>query len=826
VTAVLDGTPDALAAHRAAGSVRPTLVERYPARPAAASWAATRQGREQVMDLAGAASSDLPESRVQNSRRRGLPLLLDWLEEQPGQTWQDRWLASGADDARGQWGDLPAGWLRERGLLSKSRLELMTSSLLVLVGAGIIRPSLGWLLTGGRKRKLARNMIRARDPEGFARLSRACDDDPGITPHAQKHVLFRVSVIIAAKGGAVAGITIGDVLEILSAEDELRGKEPSGPATFRVLREAGIFGDGIPTLREIRDAGQRTVGELVDRYPLACRPVRDLIVDYLRERQPSIDYVTLKNRAYELARCFWADLEQHHPGIDSLRLTPEMAAAWKQRLRARVKTVTSGGKKIVVEVERLSCLDVMSSVRCFYLDLSEWALQDPARWGPWVAPSPVGSDDLDRRKAVRRRKARMDARTRDRLPVLPVLVSAAARWRKDVLALLEAGRQARPGEEFTAAGQTLIRSARPHASPGNVWAHDPAGGPHRLLNREEEHAFWAWAAIEVLRMTGCRVEELTELSHHSLVQYRLPDTGEIVPLLQIAPSKTDMERLILVSPELADVLSAVICRIRGCNGAVPLVRARDQYELIWLQQSPPLFQRRVRTEHHAFTGSMVNALLDEALGRTGLTDPSDGGSLRYTAHDFRRIFITDAVLNGLPPHIAQVIAGHQDITVTMGYKAVYPQEAIEAHRAFIARRRAIRPGEEYRTPSEEEWDAFLAHFEKRKVSVGTCARAFGTPCIHEHACVRCSLLRPSPGQRDRLEEIRANLHDRIAEAEREGWLGEVEGLKVSLAGAEDKLAQITASLQRKADAVQLGTPAFPDIAGRSPSARPAAEGTP
>ena len=639
-------------------------------------------------------------------------------------------------------------------------------------------------------------------------------------------MLFRAAVIIAAKGGTVAGITIGDVLEILAAEAGLRGKQPSGPATFRALREAGIFGDGIPTLREVRDAGQHTVEELVDRYPLACRPVRDLIVDYLRERQPSVNYVTLKNRAYELARCFWADLEQHHPGIDSLRLSREAAAAWKQRLRTRGKTVTSGGRKTVVEVERLSYLDVLSSVRCFYLDLAEWALQDPARWGPWVAPSPVSADDLDRRKAVRRRKARMDARTRDRLPVLPVLARAAGQWRRDALALLEAGRQARPGEEFTAAGQTLIRSARPHAAPGNVWAQEQAGGRHRFLNREEEHAFWAWAAIEVLRMTGCRVEELTELSHHSLVQYRLPGTGELVPLLQIAPSKTDMERLILVGPELADVLSAVICRVRGRDGTVPLVRARDQYELIWLPPSPLLFQRRVRTEHHAFTGSMVGTLLDEALARAGLTDPADGGPLRYTAHDFRRIFITDAVLNGLPPHIAQVIAGHQDISVTMGYKAVYPQEAIEAHRAFIARRRATRPSEEYRTPTDEEWDAFLAHFEKRKVSVGTCARAFGTPCIHEHACVRCALLRPDPAQRARLEEIRANLRDRIAEAEREGWLGEVEGLQVSLAGAEDKIAQLAASLRRRADAVQLGMPAFPDVAGRSSSARPGTEGTP
>ncbi|MCX5001044.1 hypothetical protein OHB05_00145 [Streptomyces sp. NBC_00638] len=41
-----------------------------------------------------------------------------------------------------------------------------------------------------------------------------------------------------------------------------------------------------------------------------------------------------------------------------------------------------------------------------------------------------------------------------------------------------------------------------------------------------------------------------------------------------------------------------------------------------------------------------------------------------------------------------------------------------------------------------------------------------------------------------MVEIRDNLVARIAEAEREGWLGEVEGLRVSLAGAEDKLAQL------------------------------------
>ena len=86
------------------------------------------------------------------------------------------------------------------------------------------------------------------------------------------------------------------------------------------------------------------------------------------------------------------------------------------------------------------------------------------------------------------------------------------------------------------------------------------------------------------------------------------------------------------------------------------------------------------------------------------------------------------------------------------------------------------------------------------------------------------MLWPDPAQRGRLAEIRDNLIARIAEAEREGWLGEIEGLRVSLAGTEDKLAQIDTALQRREQAVHLGMPAFPDIAGRS--VPPALEGNP
>jgi hypothetical protein len=441
-------------------------------------------------------------------------------------------------------------------------------------------------------------------------------------------------------------------------------------------------------------------------------------------------------------------------------------------------------------------------VRAFYLDLAQWAVEDPARWGPWAAPCPVRDADIARRGKERsRRKSRMDQRTRERIPVLPALLAKVDTDRQAAAGRLRAAETTAPGQLFTAAGQTLRRPARTHASAGRTWAQDPGSGKHRDLTLEEHKAFWTWAAVQVLRHTGIRIEELTELSHHSFIQYKLPATGELIPLLQIAPSKTDTERLLVISPELADVLSELITRIRGQDGTVPLVTAYDYHERVW---NPP-----------------IRELISDALASTGITDAS-GKPLRFVPHDFRRIFITDAIMHGMPPHIAQLIAGHRDIGVTLGYKAVYPEEVINAHRAFITRRRALRPAEEYRTPTEEEWAEFLGHFERRKLSLGTCGRSYATPCIHEHACIRCPLLRPDPAQRPRLAEIRDNLIARIGEAQREGWTGETEGLQISLAATEQKLAQMDQiTARRRTTVTHLGMPGHPPPSAASSPRRPA-----
>ena len=276
----------------------------------------------------------------------------------------------------------------------------------------------------------------------------------------------------------------------------------------------------------------------------------------------------------------------------------------------------------------------------------------------------------------------------------------------------------------------------------------------------------------------------------------------------------------MISPELADVLSIVLIRVRDQSGAVPVVAAYDRYERVWLPPMPVIFQRRIGIESRPVGIDGVRRLLNAALASAGLTD-AIGRPLTFTPHDFRRIFTTEAVLNGMPPHIAQLILGHKDINTTMGYKAVYPEEAINGHRAFIARRRELRPSEEYRAPTDEEWEEFLGHFERRKLALGDCGRAYGSSCIHEHSCVRCPLLRVGPAQGPRLEEIRDNLTARISEAKREGWTGESEGLQVSLAAANNKLAQVDGLIARRRSAVSLDMPSFPDIAGRT--AAPAKE---
>ncbi|MEU8702922.1 site-specific integrase [Streptomyces sp. NPDC048680] len=748
---------------------------------------------------------------TQSMRVVGARMLLDWLTTFPGATWQQRWLASPMPLNQRGWVDVVREW--GNGIDRKPTAASLQAGMLILMCADVVRPDLSWLGTS-QSRFLRPAFEAIRDPEGFARLER---DVPSVvrTTRDGSRALKVMAEIMAAYGGSTQDITVGDLLACLNSGSR-HAVRPTHYA-YTWLRQQGHFPPDSPnTLFLIKNRSRQVgPGELVDRYRLRCKPVRDLIVDYLAERQPSLDYSSLRQLSTTLAKSFWADLEQHHPGIDSLLLDPEVSDAWKKRIATKtVRKKNSDGSIQETVKPRVGAPGIKLTVRAFYLDIAQWAVDEPERWAPWVARCPISEAECSAKNHEARQKAQKDQRTRERLPVLPILVQAADRRLKEAKSRLDALRQAQAGSTFIVLGETFTVPRSTTRSDGRSgWAYDKAGR-RRDLSGEEKRAFWAWATIEILRHTGIRIEELRELSHHSIIQYKLPTTGKLVPLLQIAPSKTEKERLLLVSPELADVLSAVIWRIRSQDGRVQEVSSFDPHERVWNPPMPLLYQWNVSGENRPISENTLRRALNDTLAETGLTDAS-GEPLNFQPHDFRRIFITDAILNGLPPHIAQVIAGHENIRTTMSYAAIYPADVIEAHRAFIARRRSLRPTEEYRAVTPEEWQEFLGHFERRKLSLGDCGRAYGTDCAHEHACVRCPVLIVNFDEKARLVEIRENLEARIAEAEREGWLGDVEGLTTSLTAAKEKIGQIEARQKRKDSPVLLGIPSFDRIAGRA-----------
>ena len=91
------------------------VMRLFPPRPAGSGWPATRHSREHVLARLLAPPFALDNPAGQAQRRRGLTRMLDWLGSLPGQTWQERWIVSGAEDSS-SWRELPDRWLAGAGL--------------------------------------------------------------------------------------------------------------------------------------------------------------------------------------------------------------------------------------------------------------------------------------------------------------------------------------------------------------------------------------------------------------------------------------------------------------------------------------------------------------------------------------------------------------------------------------------------------------------------------------------------------------------------------------------------------------------------------------
>jgi len=123
------------------------LRARFPPRPPQASWPMTQLDAEQVVAALEATGYHTGNPEQRRVRRSGVKAVLTWLADQPGESWQQRWKASGAERITGtQWVHTPMAWHTAHGRPSPNIRALTHHGVQVLNCVDVIRPDLGWLL--------------------------------------------------------------------------------------------------------------------------------------------------------------------------------------------------------------------------------------------------------------------------------------------------------------------------------------------------------------------------------------------------------------------------------------------------------------------------------------------------------------------------------------------------------------------------------------------------------------------------------------------------------------------------------------------------------
>lgn len=777
------------------GSVRRTIT------PAPASVPAVPPRPQGDLDtgtaetITGIADAIWPRGQARSSvRRQGLNWLLGYLEGHAGETWQERWLASGLNDGSRRVRELTTG---------NERVDReLGHSLMLLCCLRVVRPSLAAFRVNSFVRYHGHFEAAQNDPDLNRFLALVVAEDT--SRHFKRCARFDVAAALTSQGSVFADLTAEALLHyaIATREGGWGGGYESyvGHLAWQVLAASSHFPPQVPaTLRGAMRAPAMTPAELVDRHNIDNLGIRDLFVDYLTRRSHDIDYVTLRDLAGDLCGKFWTQIVRINPQQSDLALSPEDYEAWRMTRAIRLEGSP-----------RLSADAIVTNIRAFDLDLQGWAAQEPERWARWVAPSPIGSrEGRSRAKAKRRAKERMDARIRTLQPLLPAFVAAATDRRDHLDELLSVATDA-SGDELLAVGLMRYRRlfsagdarhARIHGLP-NIRVLDEATGRPVNVTFAEDAAFWQWAAVETLRHTGFRCEELLELTQLSIRQYARPN-GEVVALLVVVPSKTDRERVIPMTAELFHVIATVIRRLTRDRQGVSLATRYDKYERITSEPQPFLFQHTIGQRTEVITPSALRDKLAKLSDALAVEHPELAG-VRFTPHDFRRLFATDLVNRGLPIQFGAALLGHLDVQTTHGYVTVFQEDMIRHYQTHLAGRRAARPAREYRAATPTEWDEFEAHFDKRKVEFGQCGRPYATPCEHEHACIRCPMLRVDPGMLDRLDEIDADLVMRRGKAQAEGWLRELEGIELTRRFLDEKRAE--AQRLSRAPITSLGIP--------------------
>ena len=340
---------------------------------------------------------------------------------------------------------------------------------------------MGWLLTPSTAEPGRRAGPQPATRTGSPSWPHCLEADSGRAHHDDERAVRRIAAILAAKGGAVARhhrrrlpgaaagrrrpatgatTTAADFYQLLRTDRRVRRRRPS-------------------TVRAFATQGQLSVEQLIDRYGIDCRPVRDLLVDYLRERQPALDYASLHELCLHPGPAVLArpgnPPPRHRLAAPGPRGRRGLEAARRDQ---NDPPATTGRSSRHRTADRPRPAD--HGPRVLPRPRANGPMEDPSRWGPWAAPCPI----RDATTAAQRRIAAAQVPHGSAHPRTPA--GAARRWSPPSTPatpappeLLHAAQAAAPAQRSPPRADPAPQPVTAARMAAKIWAEDPDTGKRR-----------------------------------------------------------------------------------------------------------------------------------------------------------------------------------------------------------------------------------------------------------------------------------------------------------------------------------------------------------
>jgi len=646
-------------------------------------------------------------------RRTGLARLLTWLWPQPGDTWQQKWVAANADDVWHLVGGLstPArsSANNEQSQASERNryaINCWKAGLQSAIGLHLVQPGPTFVLY--RVNAVRLNDLVSEHAHAISQVISAGSKDSAVSDSITYTARYALAAMLATTGKSLREITVDDWAIVESARKDLRrATSPDAPGgksrdvlfslawAYRAAVAAQQIAPlttprpgrpDIPPTLALAMSKPRTLEAALQSYEdLLAGPLYDLILATLRLHYQHVDYGTLRTVVDSIVLYRRAIV-----AVEPSNRTFSVDVANIDQLMSTLRTKRIGA----TVVDRESLGHALSRIRIFNERAYQVALDsEKPEWLRVVNPFPFTDATVQRmmEKEKKQRSTNMFGRIRNRMVILPTLLEASSSYLRSAEELSAAAVQTAEGDSFEHHGTIYTRrtpkltDTSAHATARErlgllVKSTTAVSGVYFIdLEVLKNRALRAHAFVATARHTGLRLEEILELTRDSITTSDI--YGNPVTALNTSPSKLDTSRTIPLHKEAVAALVALIEDLKRHNGGrMPLAYRYDRIENLVLPAKPYLFQQPGTGTNIVSADYAVYTWLKAVIAHHNKYNADLSKLAHMKPHDFRRLFCTDLLERGTPIQSVALLMGHERLSTTQIYDHTDRQDAMRDFR--------------------------------------------------------------------------------------------------------------------------------------------------